>query len=291
MQQWWKTKKAAWGEIVMSIAVGGLATYLSPIIGIPIFLVMLIVGIFLLRQAYKVEGDATNMGQLGLHDIVPTLQKMDSYLREQAHIVAKKPYDKRDFADLLVKTNIEIYGFTNEDIEKVRNINKMDEALTMSNQVTKEVLQKYTSKSINWDETSLTIAGVMDFKGYGLKDIKSKGKYVILKNALTEYRNSVGDEVLNDYIEQHISDSEVLNTLIVIKERTPDITANVEDKTKNASDFVSSWFLARYETFELRVNKKMSDTRLMINKRINYLENISKRVHGQKKSKKKREQT
>jgi len=53
MGKWWESKQAAWGEILLSLAVGGLATYLSPVIGIPIFAVLLGLGIWLVVRAYS----------------------------------------------------------------------------------------------------------------------------------------------------------------------------------------------------------------------------------------------
>jgi hypothetical protein len=55
MSRWWQTKKAAWGETIMSLAIGGFSTYLKPIIGIPIFIVMAGIGIWLLIKAYRSE--------------------------------------------------------------------------------------------------------------------------------------------------------------------------------------------------------------------------------------------
>ena len=53
MAKWWEAKWFAWGELCVSIAGGGLATYLEPKIGIPVFSVMLILGIFLMWRAYR----------------------------------------------------------------------------------------------------------------------------------------------------------------------------------------------------------------------------------------------
>src|SRR4030042_709952 len=55
MRKWLATKQAAWGEIAMSLAVGGLATSLDPKIGIPILLVLLFGGLYLIWRAYAEE--------------------------------------------------------------------------------------------------------------------------------------------------------------------------------------------------------------------------------------------
>lgn len=54
----WKrlgTKQAAWGEAIVFMAIGGLATYVKPEIGVPILLVLLIIGVYLICRAYRQE--------------------------------------------------------------------------------------------------------------------------------------------------------------------------------------------------------------------------------------------
>jgi len=53
MRKWWATKQAAWGEAIVFMAIGGLAAYLKPPVGIPILVVLLILGIYLIWRAYK----------------------------------------------------------------------------------------------------------------------------------------------------------------------------------------------------------------------------------------------
>jgi hypothetical protein len=60
MFKWMQTKKAAWGEIFMSLAIGGISTYLEPVIGVPILLIMFGIGIWLLIKAY---GSDKNMSE------------------------------------------------------------------------------------------------------------------------------------------------------------------------------------------------------------------------------------
>jgi hypothetical protein len=53
--KWLQTKGAAWGEAIVFLAVGGLATYMKPIVGIPVFVVLLFIGSYLIYRAYKQE--------------------------------------------------------------------------------------------------------------------------------------------------------------------------------------------------------------------------------------------
>lgn len=53
MASFWKSKQAAYGEAIILLALGGLATYLKPAIGIPLLLVLLAFGIYLVWRSYK----------------------------------------------------------------------------------------------------------------------------------------------------------------------------------------------------------------------------------------------
>ena len=51
--EWWETKTAAWGIIIIGVGGGGVVTYLSPPIGIPICALLLLLGFVLLIRAYR----------------------------------------------------------------------------------------------------------------------------------------------------------------------------------------------------------------------------------------------
>lgn len=54
MREWWSTPKAAWGFLGVGIGGGVVITFLvSPIVGIPLGIVLTSVGIWLIVQAYK----------------------------------------------------------------------------------------------------------------------------------------------------------------------------------------------------------------------------------------------
>lgn len=55
MWKWLATKQATWGEALVLLAIGGLATYFAPKIGIFVLLVLFFVGLYLIWRAYKEE--------------------------------------------------------------------------------------------------------------------------------------------------------------------------------------------------------------------------------------------
>lgn len=226
--------------------------------------------------------------RLGLHDIVPTLQQMDSFLRGQAHIIAKEPYDKKRFSELVIQINAEISGISPEVFERAMSVTDMSDAVPLARQIQATVVQKYANKPDEWDKSAEAMAGALDNRGFALKKVKAKGKYKQLTEALTECRNSIADPGLNKYIENHIKDSEVLNTLLVVADREPDFSFQQGDKQITAADFTPLPLLSMFEGFERKINKRMSDTRTNINRRIEFLEAKGNKTHGQKKGKKKR---
>ncbi len=50
---WWETKTAAFSFLLLGLGGGGVVTYLSPLIGIPLCIIIILVGICLLLRAYK----------------------------------------------------------------------------------------------------------------------------------------------------------------------------------------------------------------------------------------------
>ena len=50
---WWETKSFAWGELIVGVGGGGLLSYISPIIGVPVCIIMVGFGIFLMIRAYS----------------------------------------------------------------------------------------------------------------------------------------------------------------------------------------------------------------------------------------------
>jgi len=82
----------------------------------------------------------------GLDNIVPILQQMDSLLREQAIIKAKKPYDKNKYMELMFRINAEIFGLSEKEIEKAKNIKDMNEAFLLSQRMQSAMIKKYGNK-------------------------------------------------------------------------------------------------------------------------------------------------
>lgn len=53
MQEWWNSPTAAWGFLVIGIGGGGVLAYLLPQVGIPVCILLVLIGIFIVLRAYR----------------------------------------------------------------------------------------------------------------------------------------------------------------------------------------------------------------------------------------------
>ena len=53
MAKFWRSKQTAYGEAIVLLALGGLATYVAPVIGIPVLLALLSFGVYLVWRSYR----------------------------------------------------------------------------------------------------------------------------------------------------------------------------------------------------------------------------------------------
>jgi hypothetical protein len=184
MFKWWQSKQAAWGEIIVSIAIGGLATYLNPIIGIPLFIIMLIIGVWLLTKAYKREVatkeelketktnyvnkiiiDSKSKDLLAIPDALQELRDLDIKL-----------FNKLSHRKVSRGKLIKIQSQLRSDWE----IKPSETYDNLSRQMIKDIINQ-TVKRLNLSYTEATedtmlfminIAGVLDDNGVGLSKLR-----------------------------------------------------------------------------------------------------------------------
>ena len=107
MWKWLQTKKAAWGEALVFLAVGGLATYLKPEIGVPILLILLLVGLYLILRAYgQVEGKEIQFSRREqAHKELANLIELGQELWEAKELIpdGQDPFEKEGIQKILAK--------------------------------------------------------------------------------------------------------------------------------------------------------------------------------------------
>jgi hypothetical protein len=164
-----------------------------------LYIIGFVVGIGLvIFSLIKVNGGKDKISKKGLNSIVPTLEKMDSLLREQAKKEAKTPIDLQGYTNFNAKINAEIFGIkpvTDIEPQSMRRL-AQKEAIRM--------IQKYGNKKDKWFQQAKTLSGAYDINGYGLKVFRDRGRYKKLLRMLTTNRNYVTDELLNTLIKKHI---------------------------------------------------------------------------------------
>lgn len=231
-----------------------------------LYIIGLVVGIGLIVYGLiKANSDKEKLQKQGLNTIVPTLEKMDSLLREQALKESKEPINLQEYTEFNTKINAEIFGFKpleNLTPEIMRRVAQRE---------TVRLAKEYSNKE-EWFQRSKTLSGALDLNGYGFKNYRGRGQYKKLMRMLTTNRNYVTDELLNTLINQHIVYSETLNNMLLVKERAVSLKADYQTKQYSIKDFVNSAVMGGLGNFERDISERMIATRTNIGKRIKELE-------------------
>jgi hypothetical protein len=96
---WWETKLAAWAELIIGLGGGGLMSYISPIIGIPVCIILVGFGVFLLIRAYRKKSPQKI---LTTQLVKPSVNVLEAYQSD-------KPL-KEGFINIDVEFNIKTTG-------------------------------------------------------------------------------------------------------------------------------------------------------------------------------------
>jgi hypothetical protein len=98
--EWWNTSAAAWGILLLGIGGGVVLTYLSPIIGIPVGVIISLLGIVLIFRAYRHKKQSkplrlSNRKELirAIHQVKETANEAitTSNMLNQLHKIGKEP--------------------------------------------------------------------------------------------------------------------------------------------------------------------------------------------------------
>jgi len=134
MPRWWETKKAAWAGLIIELGVGGVMTYLLPQYGIPLCILLVVLGIFLLVRAYKYKDESKEKRQLHLDlgkflldgkEILADLEKMNAQVDSMSAVSAELKFEiwYKDVSKTLSKTGFNQLWYKNKvglDYRKAR---------------------------------------------------------------------------------------------------------------------------------------------------------------------------
>jgi len=238
------------------------------IVGFVIGLGLIIVSIVMtIRQEEQQKAKALPEKELGLHDIVPILQRMDARLVWLAHREAKRVFNFIRYVQVNSRINealgvdIENKPQSPEDVRQI--ISKLEPQMKEKISGKEDILDLLPELEVQ--------SGILDDSGYGLKHRRNKDKEY--GRALYEIgicRNEVTDDELNRMIKDHIHISEVLANFLLAKERGARLL-NVF-RVFYKMDAMSPQFAGRLEQLEYRMSEYIASIRLAINGRIDELE-------------------
>lgn len=135
-------------------------------------------------------------------------------------------------------------------------------------------VKEYSNKDKDeWLKKADILSGVFDDGGFGLKQYRDTGLYKKLMQNLTTNRNYVIDTELNNQIKGHIIASEILNNMLLAKERSVNIKADYKESKYGITDFIYLTLVSGLNKFEGDARERMITARTNIGKRIKDLEN------------------
>ena len=228
MSSWLKSKQAAWGETLVFLAIGGIITYLKPVVGIPLIIVFLGLGIWLLIRAYKVRVPEPNSSQSGLQRIKVTkdvtsankIYKILSQIQQRQEELAEEAskYDWKSY--IKYYENTEHYKIL-KSAQGEREAVLLEVGLSLGNNPILERLKKEDAK---WNELKadydVTILQIKDTKiltdANMLLDIMNEGDRNWLRSRLadassTQIRTPLIDIMKTKY---HEMDKDILMRIL-----------------------------------------------------------------------------
>jgi hypothetical protein len=201
MRNWWESKQAAWGESLVLAALAGIGAYLKPLIGIPVLVVVLVIGIWLIRRAYK-KGNIKDNSNVEYVDkmiinsktpevlqITATLQKISDYQDDILSKLLAKNVKQRKLADIQTKLQTQL------------NINPQDN-IFVGNAVKIELIKKQMKKlglyTKNFEEKHVQFmveaAWVLDKFDVGMPQYFDEDGYIQLKTLLNDQTKNISGE-------------------------------------------------------------------------------------------------
>jgi len=206
-------------------------------------------------------------GKFEIKDIVPTLERMDSMLREKAIKESKKRFNRKIYIKINEKVNTEVFGVNFDDVNTYQDAKReFDKKIP---EFVNRTIKQTRPERFKMAEIR---SGVLDAEGFGLKQYKAKGKYKNLMNSLTILRSNIIDELLNRLIGEHIRESEIRNNMLLDKERVLTLKATEGNNEYGINDFIHSQLIAAINNLEQASQEKMIHKREAIGKRIERLE-------------------
>ncbi len=227
MPKWWDNIQVAWGLLIIEVGIGGVVTYLSPQIGIPIFILLVIFGIGLLIKAYKNRNKSiTKVHKQGISeiskpliDILTNLHRRNLILKDKALKQYKTLFSHSDFLELLKNISATNgYRPTIDNVKKDIGRKKLSKDSIKKRQQVDGILGKLSPlKDAEWTLEKITswsylldkFPNIQNTKYKGIKkrqeeDSKGKRSHNKLNSIRDKYPDIFSDESLSKMIDEYL---------------------------------------------------------------------------------------
>jgi len=227
MREWWGTKTAAWGFIIIGIGGGGVLTYLSPPIGIPVCLILISLGVWLLIRAYRHRDKlTTEVGKTQAYILTKTksiltqLHKRNLKLKEKAVKQYLTLFNFKDFWELcnnLTTTMTEhkaLFGKVKKDVGRKKlskdMIKKRQQIDGLWGKLSPTREEELTlDKLLAWGHLWDKLPSIQNAKYKGITRLREKDRqwnklFGELNNMKVEFADIFVDESLDKMISDYI---------------------------------------------------------------------------------------
>lgn len=227
MREWWGTKTAAWGFIIIGIGGGGVLTYLSPPIGIPVCLVLISLGVWLLIRAYRRRDKlTTEVGKTQAYiltkikSVLTRLHKCDLKLKDKAVKQYVTLFNFNDFRELCnnIATAMREHKALLENVKKDVGRKKLSKDKTKKRQQIDWLFDKLSpmmeeewtlKKLVSWGHLLDKLPNIQDAKYKGITTLRAIDRqwnklFDELSNMKAEYTDIFSDDKLRTMISDYL---------------------------------------------------------------------------------------
>jgi hypothetical protein len=233
--------------------------------------------IFIVVGQLKAKNHTPIIKELGLHDIIPTLQNTDLLLLDLAHKESGKYFNYIRY-ELAINELNSYLGLTPDKFE---NPYDLEEAKLATLNVESSLQNKFKDyKDIDYYNGFVKLKDISAFwdrKKLGLKKVRMKNKeYKTYKATVDMLKNTYPDEELGECIIDHIEFSEAFANNILAKDRALQIGALMDWKIYTFDNLASVETQIKVEEIDANMAKFLSEIRFTIGQRIDELEKHTK---------------
>jgi hypothetical protein len=267
MARWWETPTAAWAFLVVGIGGSGVVAYLSPRIGIPVCVLLIVIGIVLLIRAYRRRDKRTQDSDIVeyLKDILAKMHDRTLKLKDEARKQYFALFTPKDFEELLNNITNAMYedkvllakvkkGARRRKLsgDKIRRRQQIDGLSDKLNPIREMKLDKVVAFGNELDR----FPRMQNDKYEGIKTRREKDKqWRTLFENLSATKLGLSDKDLDKIIDDHIDYSFAVSSVCLMTELFNKYTPVDIQPT----EYIASGTYAPYAQMQNRMTQLLED--------------------------------